>query len=57
MRLSNGQIGYTRNGEFKKGPDGRIQDSNGNVLQPEIVVPPNADGHGNFTGRPGQCGF
>lgn len=44
VRLSNGQIGYTRNGEFKKGPDGRIQDSSGNVLQPEIVVPPNATG-------------
>lgn len=44
VRLSNGQIGYTRNGEFKKGADGRIQDKNGNLLQPEIVVPPNSTG-------------
>lgn len=44
VRLSNGQIGYTRNGEFKKGPDGRLQDMNGNILQPEIVVPPNSVG-------------
>src|SRR5882757_9651891 len=44
IRLSNGQIGYTRDGEFKKGADGRIQDKNGNLLQPEIVVPPNALG-------------
>jgi flagellar basal-body rod protein FlgG len=44
VRLSNGQIGYTRDGEFKKGADGRIQDRNGNLLQPEIVVPPNAMG-------------
>ncbi len=44
VRLSNGQIGYTRDGEFKKGPDGRLQDKNGNILQPEIVVPPNAMG-------------
>lgn len=44
VRLSSGQIGYTRDGEFKKGPDGRLQDKNGNVLQPDIVVPPNAVG-------------
>src|ERR1700733_3829298 len=44
VRLSNGQIGYTRDGEFKKGSDGRIQDKNGNALQPEVVVPPNATG-------------
>lgn len=39
-----GQISYTRDGSFKKGPDGRIQDKNGNILQPEIVIPPNATG-------------
>src|SRR5580698_3451174 len=44
IRLSNGQIGYTRDGEFKKGADGRLQDKNGNALQPDIVVPPNALG-------------
>lgn len=44
LQMANGQIGYTRDGSFKKGPDGRLQDRNGNVLQPEIVVPPNATG-------------
>jgi flagellar basal-body rod protein FlgG len=44
VRLSNGQIGYTRDGQFKKGSDGRLQDKNGNLLQPEIVVPPNSVG-------------
>ncbi len=39
-----GQIAYTRDGSFKKGPDGRLQDRNGNLLQPEISVPPNATG-------------
>ena len=44
VQLPNGQIAYTRDGSFKKGSDGRIQDKNGNVLQPEIVIPPNATG-------------
>lgn len=44
VQMPNGQIAYTRDGSFKKGPDGRIQDKNGNILQPEIVVPPNATG-------------
>lgn len=44
VRLSNGQIGYTRNGEFKKGPDGRLQDKSGNALQPDMTIPPNAIG-------------
>lgn len=44
VQLSNGQIAYTRDGAFKKGADGRLQDKNGNILQPEIVVPPNATG-------------
>lgn len=35
-----GEIAYTRNGEFKKSAQGQIVDNNGNVLQPEIVVPP-----------------
>ncbi|HMN69255.1 MAG TPA: flagellar basal-body rod protein FlgG [Bdellovibrionales bacterium] len=39
-----GQIAYTRDGSFKKGPDGRIQDKNGNVLQPEINIPQSATG-------------
>jgi flagellar basal-body rod protein FlgG len=44
LQLANGQIGYTRDGAFKKGPDGRLQDKNGNALQPEVVIPPNATG-------------
>lgn len=44
VQLPNGQIAYTRDGSFKKGPDGRLQDKNGNVLQPEIVIPPTATG-------------
>lgn len=39
-----GQIGYTRDGAFKKDPEGKIVDKNGNVLQPEITVPPNVSG-------------
>ncbi|MES2963563.1 MAG: flagellar basal-body rod protein FlgG [Bdellovibrionota bacterium] len=42
VQLSDGQIGYTRDGSFKKDPSGRIVDKNGNALQPEIVIPPNA---------------
>lgn len=42
IQLSDGQIGYTRDGSFKKDPSGRIVDKNGNALQPEIVVPANA---------------
>jgi flagellar basal-body rod protein FlgG len=44
VQTPNGQIAYTRDGAFKKGPDGRLQDRNGNVLQPEVTVPPNAIG-------------
>ena len=42
LQLPNGQIGYTRDGTFSKGPDGRIVDRNGNAVQPEITIPPNA---------------
>lgn len=44
VQTPNGQIAYTRDGAFKKGPDGRLQDRNGNVLQPEITIPPNSTG-------------
>lgn len=40
----NGQTAYTRDGSFKKDPSGRLVDKNGNVLQPEIVIPPDAAG-------------
>jgi flagellar basal-body rod protein FlgG len=44
VQTPSGQIAYTRDGAFKKGPDGRLQDKNGNALQPDITVPPNASG-------------
>lgn len=44
VQTPNGQIAYTRDGSFKKGADGRLQDKNGNVLQPEITIPSNAVG-------------
>ncbi len=44
VQLPSGQIAYTRDGSFKKGPDGRLQDKNGNILQPEITIPPNSSG-------------
>lgn len=44
VQTPNGQIAYTRDGSFKKGPDGRIQDRNGNLLTPEITIPMDATG-------------
>ncbi len=38
------QIAYTRSGSFKKDPNGRIVDGNGNPMQPEIVIPVGATG-------------
>lgn len=34
-----GQLAYTRDGAFKKDPNGRMIDKNGNLLQPEITIP------------------
>jgi flagellar basal-body rod protein FlgG len=42
VQLVNGQIAYTRNGNFHLDSQGNIVDSNGNPLQPAITVPPNA---------------
>ena len=42
VQLPDGQVAYTRDGTFKKDPTGRITDKNGNALQPEITIPPNA---------------
>lgn len=39
-----GQVAYTRDGSFKKDPNGKIVDKNGNSLLPEINVPPNVTG-------------
>jgi len=40
VQTANGQVAYTRDGTFKKDPNGRIVDKNGNSLQPEITIPP-----------------
>ncbi|QDK36583.1 flagellar basal-body rod protein FlgG [Bdellovibrio sp. NC01] len=39
-----GETAYTRDGSFKKDPNGKIVDKNGNALQPEITIPPNVAG-------------
>lgn len=39
-----GQVGYTRDGAFKRDPTGRLIDKNGNVLQPEITIPADTSG-------------
>ncbi|MFP5520152.1 MAG: flagellar basal-body rod protein FlgG [Bdellovibrionia bacterium] len=39
-----GQIAYTRDGAFKKDPEGRLVDKNGNLLQPEVAIPNNVTG-------------
>ncbi len=39
-----GQMAYTRDGQFKKDASGRVVDKNGNALQPEITVPAEATG-------------
>jgi len=44
MLTPDGQVGYTRDGAFKRDPTGRLIDRNGNVLQPEISVPADAAG-------------
>lgn len=44
VQLPNGQISYTRDGSFKKSPEGRLVDKNGYALQPDIVIPQDATG-------------
>ena len=39
-----GQVAYTRDGAFKKDPEGKLIDKNGNILQPELSVPSNIQG-------------
>ncbi len=38
---SSGEIRYTRDGNFRIGPDGKMMTSSGNLLQPGITIPPN----------------
>jgi flagellar basal-body rod protein FlgG len=44
MQTPDGQVGYTRDGAFKRDPAGKLIDRNGNVLQPEITIPADAAG-------------
>ncbi|MFN7455681.1 MAG: flagellar basal-body rod protein FlgG [Pseudobdellovibrionaceae bacterium] len=39
-----GQVAYTRDGAFRRDTQGRMVDKNGNVLQPEIVIPADSMG-------------
>lgn len=39
IQTPDGQIAYTRDGSFRKDPQGRITDKNGNLLMPEITIP------------------
>jgi flagellar basal-body rod protein FlgG len=44
IQTADGQVGYTRDGAFKRDPGGRLIDRNGNILQPEITIPADAAG-------------
>lgn len=44
IQLEDGQIGYTRDGAFKKDPNGRVVTRNGQPLVPEITIPPGTTG-------------
>ena len=42
IQLPNGELAYTRNGSFQLNNTGNVVDSNGNLLQPSITIPSNA---------------
>ncbi len=44
VTMPDGQVAYTRNGAFKRDPEGRLVDGNGNPVAPEVIIPPNASG-------------
>src|SRR4029453_18678204 len=44
IQLPDGQIGYTRDGTFKPDNQGRLVNSDGFALIPEITIPPEANG-------------
>ena len=44
VQTGDGQVGYTRDGAFKRDVGGRLVDKNGNVLQPEVTIPADAVG-------------
>ncbi|MCJ8276169.1 MAG: flagellar basal-body rod protein FlgG [Bdellovibrionales bacterium] len=43
VQNENGDIMYTRNGEFKRNNEGLLVDKNGNTLYPEVKVPEDAN--------------
>src|SRR6516162_9057507 len=60
IRQPNGNLAYTRAGSFQLSAAGALVDSNGNLLEPQITIPPNAlgvtiatDGTVTYT-QPGQ---
>ena len=42
MVQPSGQLAYTRDGSFQVDKDGSLVTSNGNLVQPQITIPPNA---------------
>ncbi len=40
VRNPDGEISYTRDGSFKKDGNGKVVDKNGNILIPDMVIPP-----------------
>ncbi len=42
LQMADGSTGYTRDGSFKKNPQGMIVDKNGNSLIPQITIPQDA---------------
>src|SRR5690349_13682643 len=44
IRQPNGDLAYTRAGSFQLSASGAMVDSNGNQLEPQITIPPNALG-------------
>jgi flagellar basal-body rod protein FlgG len=42
VRMPNGELGYTRAGQFQLNRDGSLVDANGNLMEPQITVPQNA---------------
>lgn len=40
VEADNGETLYTRDGNFQRGPDGRVLSTHGHVLQPGITIPP-----------------
>ncbi|MGD1094777.1 MAG: flagellar basal-body rod protein FlgG [Bryobacteraceae bacterium] len=42
VRMANGELAYTRAGQFQLNQTGALVDANGNLVEPQITLPPNA---------------